>query len=70
MNDITKPFKLIILKYAEHVRGTFDIGLYLSHPSKNGQEYDDVNWLDGLKIFPGNIIRKDIKYGLSPVIQQ
>ena len=39
-----KPFRLGILQYAERVREMHDIVKFLPSPSKNGYEYDQVDW--------------------------
>ena len=51
-NDILKPFKVVILQYAERVREMRDLAMYLPPPSIKGDEYDQTYWTVHEKEFP------------------
>ena len=43
-NDIMKPFKVKILRYAERVHEMHDLAKYLSSPSTKGESAKAANW--------------------------
>ena len=43
-NDIVKPFRVVILQYAERVCEMHDLAKYLPPPLTKGQEYNDADW--------------------------
>ena len=43
-NDIVKPFRLGIIRYAERVVGMHDLAKYLPPPSMKGESYEAANW--------------------------
>ena len=43
-NDIVKPFKVKILRYAEHVRDMHDLEKYLPPPLMKGESAITANW--------------------------
>ena len=46
-NSITKPYKAIIFKYAEHIRESFDLAKYISPTSKRGGGGGGITKLTG-----------------------
>ena len=43
-NEIMKPFKVKILRYAERVRDMHDLAKYLPPPSMKGESSMAANW--------------------------
>ena len=43
-NDILKPFKVKIIRYAEHVRDMHDLAKYLLRPLVKGRSAEEDNW--------------------------
>ena len=60
--DITKHFKVILIKYAEHAHEMYEISCYLYPPSKEHQELNDTELTAQNKHFSEEVIHKDIKY--------
>ena len=60
-NDIVKPFKLKILRYAEHVREMHDLGKDLHPTSRKGKSVMASNWKSRKKDFTISDIQLAIK---------
>ena len=43
-NDIVKPFRVVILRYANRVQEMHDLKKHLHPPSKKGGGYEPDNW--------------------------
>ena len=43
-NDIVKPFRVVILQYAERVREMHDLENYLPPPSIKGVSFESASW--------------------------
>ena len=63
-----KPFRFVILLYADHVHGVHDLDKYLPSPPMKGESYEAANW-DVRDIgFSENDICVAIKDGISSSI--
>ena len=60
-NDIVKPFKVKILRYANRVRDMNDLEKYPTPPSINGESAEASNWTVGNHEFTASKIRLAIK---------
>ena len=70
MNDVTKYFKVIILKYNERVNELFGISWYISPPIKMDEEFYNSNWTDHEKHVSDEVICKAIKDCLPTEMQE
>ena len=64
-NDIVKPFKVKIIRYAKRVREMHDLLKYLPLPLMKGNSSEADNWTVRNQEFTAGEIRLAIKYGLS-----
>ena len=70
MNDVTKYFKVIILKYNEHVHELFGVSCYIYPPIKMDEDFYNSNWTDNEKHFSYEVICKAIKDCLPNEMQE
>ena len=63
-NDIVKPFKVKILRYADHVREMHDLEKYLPPPSIKVESAMAANWSVHNKQFTISDLQLAIKDGL------
>ena len=63
-NDIVKPFKVKILRYAERVHEMHDLAKYLRPPSKKGDSAMSDNWSTSNEEFTISDLWLAIKDGL------
>ena len=63
-NDIVKPFKVKILRYAKRVRDMNDLLKYLPPPSMNGESEKAANWSVHNEDFTISYLGLAIKDGL------
>ena len=64
MNYITKPYRVIIIEYAECVRDMFELAQYISHTNNKGELLHKEKWTAQDKLFMEETIHKDIKDGI------
>ena len=68
-NDIVKPFKVKILRYAKRVRDMNDLLKYLTPPSMNGESEKAANWTIRNQEFTASEVRLEIKDRLPKSMQ-
>ena len=68
-NDIVKPFKVKILRYAERVHDMHDLAKYLSIPLIKGESDKSANWNIQNQEFNSSEIQLEIKDKLSKSMQ-
>ena len=68
-NDILKPLKVKILRYAELVREMHDLAKYLPPPSMKGESAEAANWTVHNQEFTADEFRIAIKDGLPKSMQ-
>ena len=61
-NDIVKPFKIKILRYAERMCEMNDLANYLPPPSMKGKSAEEANWNVRIQEFMVSGIQFAIKY--------
>ena len=64
-----KPFRVIILQYAEHIREIHDLANYLPPPSMKGMSFESTSWDIRDKLFSDNYICIATKDRLSTYMQ-
>ena len=65
-NDILKPFKVKIPRYAKRVREIHDLANYLPPPPMKGESEMAANWSVHKEELTTGYLRLAIKDGLSP----
>ena len=68
-NDIVKPFKVRILRYANHMRKMIDLANYPPPPSMEGKRSKAANWNVRNQDFTSGEVQLAIKDGLPKSMQ-
>ena len=68
-NDIVKPFKIKILRYAERMCEMNDLANYLPPPSMKGKSAEADSWTFCKREFTASADRLEIKDGLPSSMQ-
>ena len=64
LNDIVKPFKVKILRYANRLQYMHELAKHLPPPSMNGKSVMAANWSVRNKEFTNSDLRLSIRDGL------
>ena len=69
INEIKKPFNIIIIYYAECVRGVFQVEKLIPLPIMKNEEYHEPNWNNREINYKEDIIWGEIKEKIPTVMQ-